>query len=43
MASTIRYPLLSLREYERDGYMIKATMLFSLTHLAYSATYLLLL
>jgi len=28
MASTIRYPLLSLRERERDGDMLKATLLF---------------
>jgi len=43
MASTIKYPLLSLRECERDGDMIKEALLFSLTHLVNSATYLLLL
>jgi len=43
MASTITFPLLSLREFERDGNMLKASLIFSLTHLAYSATYLLLL
>jgi len=42
MTSTIRL-LLSLREFERDGDIIKETQLISLAHLAYSATYLLLL
>jgi len=40
MASTSKNPLLSLGECERDGNMLKATLLFSLTHLAYMATYL---
>jgi len=43
MSSTIKYRLLSLREWERDANMLKAIFLFSLTHLAYSVTYLLLL
>jgi len=43
MASTIRDTLPSLRECERDGDMLEATLLFSLTLLAYSATHLLLL
>jgi len=38
MALTIRYPLLSLRQCERDGDVIKATLLLSLEHLVYSAT-----
>jgi len=42
MVSTVRHSLLSLREWERDGYMLKATLLFSLAHLAYSAIYLFL-
>jgi len=36
MASTIRYPLLSLRECERDKDLLTATLFFSLTPLAYS-------
>jgi len=43
MASTKRYPLLSLREFERDGDMLKETLPFSLTRLVNSATYLLIL
>jgi len=42
MTSIIRL-LLSLREFERDGDMIEENKLISLAHLAYSATYLLLL
>jgi len=40
MASTIRFPLLSLWECERDGGMLKGTLLISLTPTAFSATYL---
>jgi len=43
IASTIRYPLLSLRECVKDGDMLKAIMFLSLAHLAFSATYLPLL
>jgi len=43
MASIIRYPLLSLKECERDGYMLKEALLFLLTHLVNSATYLIFL
>jgi len=41
MASTIRYPLLSLSVCERD--MLKEALLFSLALLVKSATYILLL